>query len=194
MITHKIKVLVIEDNQMDKQMINKMLNMAQNMVFDPFYVNTLSLGLECLSGNHVDVVLLDLNLPDSQRGDTFSRVHIKFPHVPVVIFSGLDDEDIALFTVQNGAQEYLIKGRTSCELLERTLQRAVLKEKMQRIEEISTSTRQALYPPLQVILGYSNLLSKHNGFGHLKTKWTGKLKDHANKLEFITRKFNRIVQ
>jgi two-component system sensor histidine kinase UhpB len=74
-------------------------------------VETLSGALECLDQAGTDIVLLDLSLPDSQGLETFTRIHGRFPDIPVVVVSGLDDESVAVKAVQGGAQDYIVKGR-----------------------------------------------------------------------------------
>src|SRR5207253_7121818 len=78
-----------------------------------------------LSRTGVDVVLLDLGLPDSQGIDTFVRARRGAPNEPIVVISGLDDERLALEAVRSGAQDYLVKGRIEGQLLARVLQYAI---------------------------------------------------------------------
>ena len=73
----------------------------------------------------VDAVLLDLSLPDSSGIDTFERVREQFPEVPVVILSGLEDEELAIEIVKKGAQDYMVKGRDTGEVIVRSLRYAI---------------------------------------------------------------------
>src|SRR5688572_16160478 len=72
-----------------------------------------------------DVVLLDLNLPDSHGIETFTRLHASVPRIPVVILSGLDDRSLASKAVRQGAQDYLVKSEVSPSLLLRAIRYAI---------------------------------------------------------------------
>src|SRR5262245_13666235 len=84
----------------------------------------LALGLKRLETPGIDIILLDLSLPDSQGLATFHSVQAQAPDVPIVILSGLEDETRAIQAVQAGAQYYLDKGHTDAELLVRTIRYA----------------------------------------------------------------------
>ncbi len=135
-----IDVLLVEDDPDDVLLIQDMLDEAGGGLFKVVYSDRLSAGLERLAGGGIDVVLLDLSLPDSQGFDTFMRAHSQAPGVPIVVLTGLDDEELAMQAVQEGAQDYLVKGRVNDDLLVRAIRYAIerhrlLAEKMQRVEE-----------------------------------------------------------
>src|SRR5204862_1143637 len=94
-----------------------------------------------LAHSGVDVVLLDLGLPDSQGLDTFVRARRGAPNEPIVVISGLDDEQLALEAVRSGAQDYLVKGRIEGQLLARVLRYAIERK---RAEE-AVRAREAHY-------------------------------------------------
>jgi CheY-like chemotaxis protein len=75
------------------------------------WADTLAKGLQRLAQGAVDVLLLDLNLPDSQGLHTFDVVAARAPSLPIVVLSGLLDEDLARTAIQRGAQDYLLKGK-----------------------------------------------------------------------------------
>lgn len=68
-------------------------------------------GLAGLNNSHFDIVLLDLGLPDTQGIDTLRKVHDKDPEAPIIVLTGLDDQEIATQAIRFGGQDYLIKGR-----------------------------------------------------------------------------------
>src|SRR5512141_1388444 len=106
-----------------------MLAEAKNTAFEVEWKQTLKTGLENLAGNNVDVVLLDLGLPDSpQRSASFTRVQAAAPAMPIVILTGLDDETFAVTTVRRGAQDYLVKGRIDSDTLVRTIRYALARK------------------------------------------------------------------
>ena len=103
------KVLLVEDNPGDARLMREHLADPAGHSFELEHVSTLTQGLERLSRGGIDLVLLDLSLPDSPMPDTFQRVHACAPEVPIIVMSGLDDEKFAIQTVQEGAQDYLVK-------------------------------------------------------------------------------------
>jgi CheY-like chemotaxis protein len=94
------------------------------------HVARLSQGLELLSHNDFDLILLDLNLPDSQGVSTFEKVKKAAGDTPIIIMSGMVDEDIAVSAVQKGAQDYLIKGQIDSQLLIRAILYAIERQKL----------------------------------------------------------------
>ena len=121
-----LKVLVIEDNPLDARLIQIMLHEAGSGQFDLKRTERLATGLEILCGGEIGLVLLDLSLPDSLGGlATFKRVHAQAPHVPIIVMTGLNDETIAVQAVQQGAQDYLVKGQVTGPLLVRAMRYAL---------------------------------------------------------------------
>src|SRR5579864_1817913 len=103
------RVLLIEDNPGDADFVRDQL--AQEYVeADVMHVDRLSAGLQYLSEKGPGLVLLDLNLPDSQGAETYRRVLDNAPNTPVVILSGQQDEELAMRAVHQGVQDYLVKG------------------------------------------------------------------------------------
>lgn len=93
-------------------------------------VPDLSHTLDRLPKGGIDLVLLDLDLPDSHGFNTFERVFTAAPDVPIVVLTELDDEELGLSTVRGGAQDYLIKGEVSSDLLRRSIQYAVERHRL----------------------------------------------------------------
>jgi PAS domain S-box-containing protein len=89
------------------------------------HAESLQDGLAKLKGAHFDMILLDLNLPDSGGIETFLRVHGEAAHVPIIVLSALDDEELATRIVHLGAQEYLVKTRLDSQTLQRALRYAM---------------------------------------------------------------------
>ena len=129
-----IHVLLIEDNPDDAFLIQEMLDEAggKSRRFVVTHTERLVTGMERLARNRIDVVLLDLGLPDSQGLETFATAHARAPSVPIVVLSGLDDEALALEAVEQGAQDYLVKGQVEGRSLLRALRYAI---ERQRAEE-----------------------------------------------------------
>ncbi|MBU0569054.1 response regulator [bacterium] len=136
-----IKVLLIEDNLRDARILCDMLSQE----FEVEHADCLLEGLKYLAKGGIDVILLDLFLPESKGLPTFVKVQSKAPKLPIVILSGLDDEAIAIEAVQKGAQEYLVKRHLNIHLLPRSLNYAIdhkwmeekLKEKVAELEKFT---------------------------------------------------------
>jgi len=108
-----IRVLMIEDSPDAVRLVREELKDAQGDKFELACEGRLSEGLERIEKGNIDVILLDLSLPDSQGYDTFAQVHLHTPNIPIVVLSGDNNESLAVKTVQAGAQDYLIKGEWS---------------------------------------------------------------------------------
>lgn len=117
----QINVLVIEDNLADTALIREMLKESQNTRFKLYNARKLQEGLEIINENPIQVLLLDLNLPDSKGIETFYKASESVSEIPIIILSGFDDEDTAIKAVKGEAQDYLIKGNVESSLLVRSI-------------------------------------------------------------------------
>jgi diguanylate cyclase (GGDEF)-like protein len=126
-----MKVLLIEDDPYDAELTMGILEEIKSFRCLGERTDTLSKGLERLSRGGFDLLLLDLGLPDSLGLDTFESASTQYPHVPIIILSGLADEELATRTVQEGAQDYLVKGNFDSRLLARAIRYAVERHKIQ---------------------------------------------------------------
>jgi PAS domain S-box-containing protein len=120
-----IRVLLVEDNPGDARLILEMLRDVERDLFELHRVDRLDDALNRLEGAAVDVVLLDLGLPDSEGLATFEQTRRGAHGEPIVVISGLDDERVALEAVRAGAQDYLVKGRLEGQLLARVIRYAI---------------------------------------------------------------------
>src|SRR2546421_11595647 len=111
-----ITVLLVEDNPGDARLILELLGEVQAQAFDLERVDRLDDALARLAHSGVDVVLLDLGLPDSQGLDTFVRARRGAPNEPIVVISGLDGEQLALEAGRPGAPASLGEGGLGGEL------------------------------------------------------------------------------
>src|SRR5690348_7171870 len=129
-------VLLIEDNPRDADLVRLRL-VESNPAVDVACVNRLADGLASLKENIPSLVLLDLNLPDSQGAETFRKLLEKAPEVPVVILSGQDDQALAIKALHQGAQDYLVKGGLTSSDLDRAMRYAVERQALLRSLEMS---------------------------------------------------------
>jgi DNA-binding response OmpR family regulator len=120
----RLRILVLEDNPADLRLLAEMLAEAGEN-FDIVWESRLAKGLARLRSDRFDALLLDLGLPDSQGFQTFRRVRAEAPDLPVLLLTGLEDNDLALRAVQDGAQDYIVKGRLDPAALARSVRFAV---------------------------------------------------------------------
>jgi sigma-B regulation protein RsbU (phosphoserine phosphatase) len=120
-----IRVLLVEDNPGDARLIQELLIEARSARFETVVAARLSEAQEALAQGDFQLILLDLSLPDSQGIDTFHHTAAIAPSVPLIVLSGLDDEALALQTVKEGAQDYLVKGQVDPRSLARSIRYAM---------------------------------------------------------------------
>jgi diguanylate cyclase (GGDEF)-like protein/PAS domain S-box-containing protein len=118
-------VLLIEDNPGDARLLREILNDQGSRDTDMTHVDCMRDAEAHLAAHAVDIILLDLGLPDAQGLDAVRRTHAAAPHTPLVVLTGLDDESLAIQTLQEGAQDYLVKGQIETRGLPRTLRYAI---------------------------------------------------------------------
>jgi signal transduction histidine kinase/CheY-like chemotaxis protein len=152
--TKPIRILLVEDNPGDARLIREMLAEAPAQDFSVEWVSRFADGLELLGRNQIDLVLLDLGLPDSQGLDTFIKAHDQAPHVPFVVLTGLADETLALAAVRKGAQDYLFKDETNPPLLLRAIRYAIERK---QAELALKAERQKLYSVLNNLPAFVHL-------------------------------------
>jgi PleD family two-component response regulator len=125
-----IRVLLVEDDPYDAELILATLGEIGSSPCHVDRAETLSGALERLSRGGVDLMLLDLGLPDSLGLRTFELAYAQHPDTPIIILSGLADEETAIRTVQEGAQDYLVKGNFDSRLLGRAIRYAIERQKI----------------------------------------------------------------
>lgn len=127
-----IHLLLIEDNPGDARLLREILADEGAANFKLTHADRLAEGFQCLADGAVDIVLLDLSLPDAQGLDTFLKTQAQAPELPIVVLSGLADETLAVKAVQSGAQDYLVKGHVDGNLLSRSLRYAIERKRAEQ--------------------------------------------------------------
>ena len=125
MLNKQVKVLFIEDNPADARLIKEMFKDISKPQYELINAKTLKDGLNYLKNQKIDILLLDLSLPDSMGIETFKNIHNSDPKLPIVILSGLEDEELAVSAVRQGAQDYFVKDDINSRLLTRALNYAI---------------------------------------------------------------------
>jgi DNA-binding NarL/FixJ family response regulator len=125
-----LNILLIEDNPSDADLVEHLLRKSEETRMEVHWRELLATGLLCLTEGHVDLVLLDLSLPDSDGLESLAEVYWQAPHVPVVVLTGLDDEETAIKAVKMGAQAYLVKNDLNLKLLIRSIEHAIERQRL----------------------------------------------------------------
>lgn len=166
-----IRILLMEDNPGDARLIRELLNESEGFAYELSWADRLNKGLELLREDRADVVLLDLSMPDSRAEETLARVREMSRSMPVIINTGLLDEEAAAQAVRGGAQDYLVKGRYGPETLVRSIRYAIERKRLE--EELRELNRDLsafahtlshdLKVPLSNAYGYALTLRERSG-------------------------------
>lgn len=127
-----LKILVVEDNPIDRRIIETMLQETSNPVALLKSTETLSGAFQLLEQHSFDVVILDLNLPDSEGKDTLRSLSSKYPQVTIVINTGAYEDELGLHTLSYGAQDFLVKGKYTAYVLHKALYYALERKRLER--------------------------------------------------------------
>lgn len=125
-IAQVIRILLLESNTPDAALFKGLLSREQGLsAFEVECADRVGDAVERLSKGGIDVVLMDLELPDSQGLDSFIRINNPYPTLPVIVLAGPSEEALAFEAVSRGAQDYLVKGETSERALGRVIRYAI---------------------------------------------------------------------
>jgi two-component system cell cycle sensor histidine kinase/response regulator CckA len=142
--TELLRVLLVEDNVLDAKFITGLLRLP-TAALQCQHVTRLAEALDHLEKNSPDVILLDLNLEDSAGYDTFYRIRQAAFRAAILVLSGSDDEDLAIRTVREGAQDYLVKGTFDGRLLLRSIRYAIERKRSEEALRQSQATVRAIF-------------------------------------------------
>ena len=120
-----VEVLLVEDNPGDARLVRESLAEVGARRFNLTHVERLEDAIRQLERDRYDVVLLDLLLQDSQRLGTLMAIHQQAPRVPIVVFTGLEDDVVGLWALSEGAEDYVVKGNVSGDSLAYTIRDAI---------------------------------------------------------------------
>jgi diguanylate cyclase (GGDEF)-like protein/PAS domain S-box-containing protein len=126
-----LQILLVEDNAGDVRLLREMLNEPGSHHIELTHVGCMGEAERYLAERAVDIILVDLGLPDAQGLGAVRRAHAVAPHVPLVVLTSLDDEALAAQALQEGAQEHLIKGQIDARGLLRALRYAIERKTME---------------------------------------------------------------
>jgi PAS domain S-box-containing protein len=138
------KILLIEDNPGDARIVKEELSEEIDFLFELLIADRLSFGIDLIKSENIDLVLLDLSLPDSNGLNTFLEINKTVKNIPIVILSGNRDEDVARSAVIQGAHDYLVKGEIDSTILVKTIRNALQKqrdkEKLEKLTDTITNS------------------------------------------------------
>ena len=152
-----VNVLLVEDNPGDARLLQVALADVDSAQFQFTHVQRLTDVADCLRDALYDVLLLDLGLPDSKGLVTLLVARYLAPTMAIVVLTGLDDESLAIQAVQNGAQDYLVKGQWDARLLVRSILYAIQRQRAAQEIETSLAEKEDLLRQLQAALQNSQL-------------------------------------
>jgi signal transduction histidine kinase len=191
-----IKVLLIEDNPYDADLLREMLLGVSSVQFDWVHVLRLGDALNRLRVERFDAILLDLSLPDSQGQETLAKAYAQAHDIPIVVLTSQSDETLAIRTVHQGAQDYLVKGQVDGPTLVRSIRYAI--ERHRLIAELDRGRQQQLKIKDQFLSHVSHELRSplaviHQFVTILLDRLAGNLNPQQNEyLEIILRNVNQL--
>ncbi len=137
------RVLLVEDSPSDARLIRHGLSHAQGVAFELVVAERLDVALAKLRLERFDVVLLDLGLPDTTGIETFTRVQMEFPQLPIVVMTGADDDADGVEAIRLGVQDYLVKGKADSRTVTRAIRYSIERKRGERaLRELNETLEQ----------------------------------------------------
>ncbi|KFA89801.1 hybrid sensor histidine kinase/response regulator [Archangium violaceum] len=179
-----LRLLLVEDNPGDARLLQEELKEVTSVRFEVHHVTRMAEALAVVEEPGLDVVLLDLSLPDGHGLSNIERMQQAAPALPLVVLTGTDDEQLAMRAMHAGAQDYLVKGQATGPLLVRALRYAIERKRSEEGLKREEAARQTalfreqflgilghdLRNPLQAISGNAALLLRYGGLSEPQRK------------------------
>ena len=128
-------VLLIEDDPQYTELVAAVLS-GGNDCFEMRSASTLQTGLDAVKRLNPDIILLDLDLPDSAGYETFLRVRAQAPETPIIVLTGTDDDETALKAAEGGVQDYLVKGLQQPKVIARCVKMALHRHSRRVVKKV----------------------------------------------------------
>jgi len=170
-----LRILLIEDNPGDARLTQLLLEEASDFAFEMTHVTSFEQGMAAIGDGIFDIALVDLSLGDSHGIETVRHMHQRAPLMPMIVLSGLEDETMAMAALQEGAQDYLVKGQGDGNLIKRAIRYAMERKRVEAQLVDTKNTAEAasrakteflanmsheLRTPLNAIIGFSEILKQ----------------------------------
>jgi len=152
-MSEKLRILVVEDNPGDVDFVHEMLPETGSLSFQIESVSRLAEALTRLERKGIDLVLLDLSLPDSNGLTTFHKLRQAAPNVPVIVLTGTNDQELAVAAMRDGAQDYLVKEQVGGSLLVRTIRYALERQKAEEAQSVLIQSLQDALAKVKLLSG-----------------------------------------
>ncbi len=156
-----LSILIVEDNPGDLFLLEEHLRLTRLPVEKVFKATSAAAAIDILENNEIDIVLLDLSLPDSSGFNSYSLIEEHASTVSIIVLTGLADTELALETMANGAQDYLIKGEFDERLLAKSIQYSIERNRIRlSLVESNESYRNLFFNnPLPIFIWDLNTLA-----------------------------------
>ncbi|WP_309895587.1 ATP-binding protein [Archangium sp.] len=191
-----LRLLLVEDNPGDARLLQEELREVTSVRFEVRHVTRLAEAVAVVAEPGLDVVLLDLSLPDGHGLSNIERMVQAAPMLPLVVLTGTDDEQLAMKAVHTGAQDYLVKGQVTGPLLVRALRYAIERKRAEEGLKREEAARQTalfreqflgilghdLRNPLQAISGNAALLLRYGGMTEPQRKAVNRISISADRM------------
>ncbi len=151
MIHKPFTVLLVEDNPGDAFLIQEQFKAAKTFEYRLIHVKYLEQAIAALAKDSFDVILLDLGLPDSRGLETLKNIEAKAFGITIVILTAINDEDLAIQAVRQGAQDYLVKGQVTGDILVHALRYGIERQQIEQKLKTRTLQLEALNRELEVL-------------------------------------------
>jgi signal transduction histidine kinase len=179
------RVLLIEDNLGDARLLAEVLRDVPGKPFELVHADLVSSALERLNHEHFEAILLDLSLPDGQGFGVLRRLLDVAPSIPVLVLTGLKDEEMALNALSAGAQDYLVKGSHDGDFISRSIRYAIQRKELLERTRALRDIDQAITSTLDIQEIFTALLGKTGALFPFSAACVQKLNPDSGALEFV---------
>ncbi|HBA66601.1 MAG TPA: diguanylate cyclase [Methylococcaceae bacterium] len=159
-----MKILLIEDHKPDAILLRELLSENSTNQIHLFHLERLGDALEALKTREFDIALLDLSLPDAFGQETFRRLNRVAPSLPIIVLTGIDDQELAMDLAQAGAQDYLVKSELSSGLLHRSLHYAIERKRAELKLRLAATVFESTLEGIMITDAKTNIISVNEAF------------------------------
>lgn len=159
-----MKILLIEDHKPDAILLRELLSENSTDQIHLFHLERLGDALEALKSREFDIALLDLSLPDAFGQETFRRLNRVAPSLPIIVLTGIDDQELAMDLAQAGAQDYLVKSELSGGLLHRSMHYAIERKRAELKLRLAATVFESTLEGIMITDAKTNIISVNEAF------------------------------